>query len=137
MYAPGVLAAQMGRQTPIVGASRVVCRVVQADDSSGSSAGSPTPEVARSSRPQLHVRTRHHAPETNGVVKHFNQTIKYEHLYRNEVPDVLALVDEAEAFRQLYNVIRPHEALDFGTLITVYLAHPGSHLSEPGSVQDP
>jgi transposase InsO family protein len=89
------------------------------------------------SRPELaHVRTRHHAPETNGVVERFNQTIKYEHLYRLEIPDVIALADEAEAYLELYNNIRPHEALDFATPISRYLAHPEPHLSEPGSVQD-
>ncbi len=36
-------------------------------------------------RPELaHVRTRHHAPETNGVVERFNGSLKYEHLYRLE-----------------------------------------------------
>jgi transposase InsO family protein len=39
------------------------------------------------SRPELrHVRTRHHAPETNGVVERFNGSLKYEHLYREEIP---------------------------------------------------
>jgi transposase InsO family protein len=38
------------------------------------------------SRPELaHVRTRNHAPETNGVVERFNRTIEYEHLYRLEI----------------------------------------------------
>lgn len=88
-------------------------------------------------RPELaHVRTRHHAPETNGVVERFNQTLKYEHLYRLEIPDVIALADEAEDFRHLYNTIRPHESLDFATPVTAYLAHPRSQLSEPESVQE-
>jgi putative transposase len=89
------------------------------------------------SRPELaHVRTRHHAPETNGVVERFNQTIKYEHLYRLEIPDVITLVDEAEDFRHVYNTIRPHESLAFATPITAYLAHPEPHLSKPESVQE-
>jgi transposase InsO family protein len=89
------------------------------------------------SRPELaHVRTRHHAPETNGVVERFNQTIKYEHLYRLEIPDVITLVDEAEDFRHVYNTIRPHESLDFANPVTAYLAHPGPHLSKPESVQE-
>ncbi|MDA8203926.1 MAG: DDE-type integrase/transposase/recombinase [Chloroflexi bacterium] len=89
------------------------------------------------SRPELaHVRTRHHAPETNGVVERFNETLKYEHLYRLEIPDVIALAEEAEGFRELYNVVRPHETLDFATPASRYLADPGSHLSEPESVQE-
>lgn len=49
-------------------------------------------------RPELaHVRTRHHAPETNGVVERFNGSLKYEHLYRLEIPDALELADETGA----------------------------------------
>jgi transposase InsO family protein len=92
-------------------------------------------------RPELlHVRTRHHAPETNGVVERFNQSLKYEHLYRLEIPDVLALVEAAEAYRDLYNAIRPHEALDFATPLSRYLADPSDHrepnLSEADGVQE-
>ncbi len=86
--------------------------------------------------PELaHVRTRHHAPETNGVVERFNQSLKYEHLLRLEIHDVIALVEETGIFLEIYNTIRPHEALDFGTPIDRYLAHPQPHLSEPESVQ--
>ena len=31
--------------------------------------------------------TRHYAPETNGVVERFNQSTKYEHLYRHNIGD--------------------------------------------------
>ncbi|MCC6617867.1 MAG: transposase family protein, partial [Chloroflexi bacterium] len=61
----------------------------------------------------VHVRTRHRAPETNGVVERFFGTLKYEHLYRIEIGDVLELQAEVDAFRQLYNRWRPHEALGF------------------------
>jgi transposase InsO family protein len=81
-------------------------------------------------RPWLaHVRTRHHAPETNGVVERFNGSLKYEHLYRLEIPDALALAEEAAAFQRLYNEIRPHETLDFDTPLSRYLAPPESNLS--------
>jgi transposase InsO family protein len=49
-----------------------------------------------------HVRTRHHAPETNGVVERFNQTLRYEHLYQFEIADALELADEVEALRELF-----------------------------------
>ncbi len=62
---------------------------------------------------------------------------RYEHLYRLEIPDAIARADEAEAYRALYNEIRPHEALDFATPLSRYLADPdGSHLFRPESVQD-
>jgi hypothetical protein len=60
----------------------------------------------------------------------------FEHLYRLEIPDVITLVDEAVDFRHVYNTIRPHESLDFGTPITAHLAHPGPHPSKPESVQE-
>jgi len=89
-------------------------------------------------RPELaHVRTRHHSPETNGVVERFNESIKYEHLYRLEIPDAVTLASEAEAYRRLFNEIRPHESLDFATPLSAYLADPHeSHLFPPESVQD-
>ncbi len=87
-------------------------------------------------RPYLtHVRTRHRAPETNGVAERYFGSLKYEHLYREEIADVVELADESEAYRLLYNTIRPHEALDFATPISHYLAHPAPHLFGPESVQ--
>jgi putative transposase len=80
------------------------------------------------SRPELaHVRTRHHAPETNGVVERFNGSLKYEHLYRLEIPDAIALAAEAEAYRTIYNEIRPHEALDFATRSVATSRRPTNH----------
>jgi putative transposase len=78
------------------------------------------------SRPELrHVRTRHYAPETNGVVERFNQSLKYEHLYRNEITNGQHLVDEIAAYCDIYNRVRPHEALSLTAPIHTYLADPG------------
>jgi Integrase core domain len=71
-----------------------------------------------------HVRTRHHSPETNGVVERFNQSLKYEHLYRNEISNGQHLVEEIATYSELYNQIRPHESLDFTAPIHTYLATP-------------
>lgn len=88
-----------------------------------------------------HVRTRHHAPETNGVVERFNRSLKYEHLYREEIPDVVALHEEVEAYRELYNWVRPHETLGQLPPMARYLGEQPveplrSNLSELETVQD-
>ena len=67
-----------------------------------------------------HIRTRHYAPQTNGVVERFNQSLKYEHLYRSEIDHPAELADEVKAFVELYNEVRPHEALDFRRPLDVY-----------------
>lgn len=51
-------------------------------------------------RPALtHVRTRHYAPQTSGVVERLNESLKYEHLYREEISDGQALVEQVVAYR--------------------------------------
>lgn len=77
------------------------------------------------SRPWLaHVRTRYRSPQTNGVIERFFGSLKYEHLYRHEIPDGLSLNDSAQAYRHTYNEIRPHEHLDFGVPLGAYLTPP-------------
>lgn len=76
--------------------------------------------------PELaHVRTRHYAPETNGVVERFNGSLKYEHLYRLEIANGQALTNEVEAYRDIYNRVRPHEALGLTPPLDTYLRGPG------------
>ena len=58
-----------------------------------------------------HVRTRVRSPQTNGVIERFFGTLKYEHLFRGPIPDAGALAVEVGRFRQIYNTIRPHQAL--------------------------
>jgi len=51
-------------------------------------------------RPVLrHVRTRIKSPGTNGVIERFFGTAKYEHLYREQITDGLALAAELERSR--------------------------------------
>ncbi len=89
-------------------------------------------------RPWLtHVRTRHRSPETNGVIERFFGTLKYEHLYRLEIADVVTLVAEVEAYRLIYNTVRPHEGIGFDRPMDRYLSEPAaSHLSQPETVQE-
>jgi transposase InsO family protein len=80
-----------------------------------------------------HVRTRHHAPETNGVVERFNSTLKYEHLYRVPVHDASELMDEVAYFINFYNTRRPHQTIGQRPPIEVYLAgRYDENLKRPG-----
>jgi putative transposase len=69
-----------------------------------------------------HVRTRVRSPQTNGVIERFFGTLKYEHLYRAPIDDGGALAMATARFRDIYNRIRPHQALDDRTPRQAYLA---------------
>lgn len=77
-----------------------------------------------------HVRTRYRSPQTNGVIERFYGSLKYEHLYRREVANGAELGDECQAYRRLYNEIRPHESLELYPPIDTYLAAPLSFDAE-------
>ena len=95
--------------------------------------------------PELrHVRTRHDAPETNGVVERFNQSLKYEGLYREEIATAIGLMEHTDAYRELYNWVQPHEAIGLVAPMVRYLAEPVEegpvapsepNLSDPETVQ--
>lgn len=73
-------------------------------------------------QPELeHIRTRHRSPHTNGVRERAFGSLKYEHLYRQDIRDGDQLARQAERYRQLFNQIRPHEALEWRTPQDVYL----------------
>lgn len=62
---------------------------------------------------------------SNGVVERFFESIKYEHLYRHEVPNAIELAREVDAFRSVYNLARLHESLGFINPMQAYLTPPG------------
>ena len=73
-------------------------------------------------RPHLqHVRTRHKAPETNGVIERWFQALKYERLYRHDIDDGLDLAAHVDVFIDEYNRIRPHETIDWQRPLNRYL----------------
>jgi transposase InsO family protein len=77
------------------------------------------------SRPELtHVRTRRRSPQTNGVIERYHGAIQIEHLWRQLPADGAEMTQMVEAFRQLYNTIRPHETLAGARPIERYLADP-------------
>lgn len=77
------------------------------------------------SRPELtHVRTRRKSPQTNGVIERYHGAIQIEALWRDLPADGVEMTTKVEAFRQLYNHIRPHESLAGARPIERYLADP-------------
>ncbi len=71
-----------------------------------------------------HVRTRHEASETNGVVERWSQALNYERLYPRDIDDGLDLAGHVAAFIDEYNRIRPHEATDWRRHLERYLQTP-------------
>jgi len=72
----------------------------------------------------VHVRTKVKSPGTNGVIERFFQSIKYEHLYRQPIEDGADLGDEVDLYCDLYNHIRPHEAIAMTRPADRYLQKP-------------
>jgi putative transposase len=70
----------------------------------------------------IHIRTKRKSPGQNGVRERAFGSLKYEHLYREEIDDGHQLGLEAEAYRQLFNTIRPHRTLDGRRPLDVHLA---------------
>ena len=69
-----------------------------------------------------HVR-RHRSPWTNGVVERWFETLKYERLYREEIPSGIDL--PVADFIDEYNTIRPHETLTWQSRpLHTYLTDP-------------
>jgi transposase InsO family protein len=59
----------------------------------------------------IHIRTRRKSPGQNGVRERAFGSLKYEHLYRHEIDDGHDLGLYADAYRDLFNTIRPHQSL--------------------------
>lgn len=89
-------------------------------------------------RPYLrHVRTRHRAPETNGVIERWFQALKYERLYRWDITDGVDLASHIETFTADYNQIRPHETIEWQRPLDRYLQNPEpSNRPTPDSEQE-
>jgi len=61
--------------------------------------------------------------------------LKYEHLYRAIIGDGNALAVEINCFRQTYNALRPHQALDDRTPRQVLPDRPGEHVATGPAVR--
>jgi len=60
-----------------------------------------------------HILARGHHPQTIGMLERFNQSQKYERIYRREYTDPIDAELDLEAYRIKYNTYRPHEALGY------------------------
>jgi putative transposase len=69
----------------------------------------------------IHIRTKRKSPGQNGVRERAFGLLKYEHLYRQEIDDGHDLGLQAERYRQLFNQVRPHQALAGRRPIDVHL----------------
>ena len=52
-----------------------------------------------------------YAPEADKMGEYFNRSLKYEHLCQREIEQAAELAEEVAAYLELYNEVRPHEAL--------------------------
>ena len=67
-----------------------------------------------------HVLARGHHPQTIGMLERFNQSQKYERIYRREYTDPIDAEIDLEAYRIKYNTYRPHEALGYNVPANYY-----------------
>ena len=65
-------------------------------------------------------------PQTQGKVERFHQTLKRWLGVRGRPPDLMALQEQLDEFRQWYNTSRPHRAIGRRTPATAYEALPKS-----------
>jgi hypothetical protein len=72
----------------------------------------------------VHIRTRHRAPWTNGRIERWFRSIKYEHLYRRDIADGIALAHHCDDYRTIYNSIRPHQQIDMRRPLELYRQTP-------------
>jgi putative transposase len=88
-------------------------------------------------RPELaHVRTKHRAPETNGVVERFYESLKTSTSTGSRSETARRSPTSSTPNRDLSNEVRPHGRLDCRTPLEIYLDPPGSNLFEAESVQE-
>ena len=67
-----------------------------------------------------HVLARGHHPQTIGMLERFNQSQKYERIYRREYADPIDAEIDLEAYRMKYNTYRPHETLGYDVPANLY-----------------
>ncbi|MCC7201977.1 MAG: transposase family protein [Nitrospirae bacterium] len=67
-----------------------------------------------------HILARGHHPQTIGMLERFNESQKYERIYRREYTDPIDAEMDLEVYRIKYNTYRPHEALGYDVPANIY-----------------
>lgn len=117
-------------QTGEIGRLRIVT------DNGGAFKGRRFAAWVASKKHVIHIRTRNKAPWTNGVIERWFRSVKYERLYRREIGDGLELTRQVDDYRQIFNSIRPHEAISMKTPLNVYRQTPKPNFPDPESVSE-
>ena len=81
------------------------------------------------------IRTRHYAPNTNGVVERFHRSLNYEYLHQHGIANAAELSEEVKAFLATFNEVRPHETLGQRPPLALHREDP--HLLRGLPFQDP
>ncbi len=67
-----------------------------------------------------HILARGHHPQTIGMIERFNESQKYERIYRREYTDPIDAEMDLEVYRMKYNTYRPHETLEYDVPVNFY-----------------
>jgi transposase InsO family protein len=110
----------LAEQLPVDPDTGTIRRIKLVTDNGGAFKGHAFAAFIASRTEFLHIRTRRKSPGQNGVRERAFGSLKYEHLYRQEIETLPDLHREAEAYRQVFNTIRPHETLGYHTPKTVH-----------------
>ena len=107
--------APLASLLPLDPATGEIRRIKLVTDNGGAFKGTAFARFIASRPELLHLRTRAKSPGQNGVRERGFGSLTYEHLYRvhEQIATVEDLHREAEAYRVVFNEIRPHEALGF------------------------
>lgn len=87
-------------------------------------------------RQQIRVwHSRPYHPQTLGKNERFHRTLKTELLARTHLKDLPSAQRAFDSWRELYNIERPHEALDGDTPATHYRLSPRRFCEQPAPIE--
>jgi hypothetical protein len=82
-----------------------------------------------------HIRIPHDAPQTGGVVEHFNGSLKVERLYDSEIASAAILAEEVSAYSAFDDGVWSHHSL--GQRIPLPMQRGDQNVFQARSLPDP